>query len=105
MRIPGQLKGDDLAGLLPQFLPGPISVKEVQPGTPADQAGLRNGDAIQSVDGHPFHTVSSLLAYMQSGQGKAISLEVVRNGALLPLVAHPAKLDTGWKLGFAVASA
>ena len=103
MRIPGQLKGDDLAGLLPQFLPGPISVKEVQPGTPADQAGLRNGDAIQSVDGHPFHTVSSLLAYMQSGQGKAISLEVVRNGAVLPLVAHPAKLDTGWKLGFAVA--
>lgn len=103
MRIPGQLKGDDLAGMLPQFLPGPISVKEVQPGTPAEQAGLRNGDAIQSVDGHAFHTVSSLLAYMQAGQGKAISLEVVRNGTLLPLVAHPAKLDTGWKLGFAVA--
>ena len=102
LHAPGELTGSDLAGMLPQFMPGPISVHEVQPGTPADQAGLRGGDAIQSVDGHAFHSVSSLLAYMQAGQGKPISLVVVRNGATLPpMVAHPAKLDTGWKLGFA----
>ena len=47
------------------------------------QAGLRAGDAIQSVDGHPFHTVDTLLAYMQAGQGKPISLVVLRNGATL----------------------
>jgi regulator of sigma E protease len=102
LRVPSELKDGDLAGMLPQFMPGPISVKEVQPGTPADQAGLRAGDGIQSVDGFAFHTVSSLLAYMQAGKGKALSLVVVRNGVLLPMVAHPAKLDTGWKLGFAV---
>ena len=44
----------------------------MQPGTPADQAGLRAGDAIESVDGHAFHSVDSLLAYMQDGQGKPI---------------------------------
>jgi regulator of sigma E protease len=54
------------------------------------------------VDGYAFHTVTSLLAYMQAGKGKALSLVVVRNGQLLPMVAHPAKLDTGWKLGFVV---
>jgi regulator of sigma E protease len=102
--VPGELKGDDLAGMLPQFMPGPIAVHEVQPGTPAEQAGLRAGDAIQSVDGLPFHTVSSLLAYLQAGKGKAVSLVVLRNGAQLPMVAHPAKLDTGWKLGFAIAA-
>ena len=101
LRVPGELKTDDLAGILPQFTPGPIGVKEVQPGTPADQAGLRAGDAIQSVDDHPFHSVTTLLAYMQDGQGKPISLVIVRNGAVLPpIVAHPAKLDDGWKLGF-----
>jgi regulator of sigma E protease len=101
LHIPGELKADDLAGILPQFTSGPIGVQEVQPGMPAEQAGLRAGDAIQSVDGHPFHTVTTLLAYMQDGQGKPISLVVVRNGAALgPIVAHPAKLDTGWKLGF-----
>jgi regulator of sigma E protease len=102
LRVPAELKGEDLAGMLPQFTPGPISVKEVQPGTPADQAGLRAGDGIRSVDGYAFHTITSLRAYMQAGKGKAISLLVERNGALLPMVARPAKLDSGWKLGFAV---
>jgi regulator of sigma E protease len=101
IRVPGELNGDDLAGMLPQYMPGPIGVQEVEPGTPAAQSGLRAGDAIQSVDGHAFHTVTSLLAYMQAGQGKPISLVVVRKGATLgPIVARPAKLDAGWKLGF-----
>jgi len=101
MRVPGTLNGDDLSGLLPQYMPGPITIQSVMPGAPAAEAGLRQGDEILSVDGHPFHSVSSLLAYMQSGQGKPISLTVARNGAVLgPIQARPSKLDTGWKLGF-----
>jgi len=101
LHVPAELKGDDLAGMLPQYLPGPIGVEQVQSGTPAEQAGLRAGDAIQSVDGHAFHTVMGLLAYMQAGQGKPVSLVVMRNGSALQMVAHPAKLDaSGWKLGF-----
>jgi regulator of sigma E protease len=102
--VPGELKADDeagLAGMLPELTSGPIGVAKVQPGTPADQAGLRAGDGIQSVDGLPFHTVISLLAYMQTGQGKPISLAVVRNGVVLaPVVVHPAKLDSAYRLGF-----
>jgi len=105
LKVPAGAKGEEFdltdAGILPQYLPGPIGVHEVQPGTPAAQAGLQAGDAIESVDGHAFHTVTTLLAYMQAGQGKAIELEVLRNGATLHFEAHPAKLDTGWKLGFA----
>jgi len=102
LAVPAELKGDDVAGMLPQFMPGPIGVQEVMPDNPAAKAGLRAGDAILTVDGHPFHTVSTLLAYMQAGQGKPISLVVVRNGVTLaPLTATPAKLDTGYKLGFA----
>jgi regulator of sigma E protease len=101
LHVPSELNDEDLAGMLPQLLPGPIGVVKVEPETPAEQAGLRAGDAIQSVDGHPFHYVTSLLAYMQTGQGKPISLVILRNGAVLaPILAHPAKLDDGWKLGF-----
>jgi regulator of sigma E protease len=105
LHVPAAAKDDDFdlndEGLLPQMLAGPIGIKEVQSGTPAEQAGLRAGDAIQSVDGYPFHMVTSLLAYMQAGQGKPISLVILRNGvALPPIVAHPAKLEGGWKLGF-----
>lgn len=100
LRVPGKLTGDDVAGMLPQYLDGPIGVRVVQPGTPADKAGLRGGDAIVSVDGHAFHEVTSLLAYMQAGKGAPLTLLVRRDGRLLPLVAHPAVLDTGYKLGF-----
>jgi regulator of sigma E protease len=106
LRVPPAAKTDDFdlgdAGLLPQFLSGPIGVQEVMPNTPAERAGFRPGDAIQSVDGHSFHTVQTLLAYMQSGQGKPMSLVLVRNGVSLPpVVVSPVKLDAGWKLGFA----
>src|SRR5580698_1878832 len=107
MHLPPPPKGQDEfdisdLGAIPEFVPGPIGVKEVTAGWPAAQAGLHDGDKILSVDGHPFHTVQALLAYMQYGQGKALTLVVERNGVTLPpMVAHPGKLDAnGWKLGF-----
>lgn len=104
LHIPATAKDQDFdfsdEGILPQFLPGAIQVNEVEPETPAEEAGLRADDAIEAVDGIPFHYVGTLLAYMRVGQGKALSLTVLRNGQTLHLVAHPAKLDTDWKLGF-----
>jgi regulator of sigma E protease len=108
LRVPAFAKTDSFditdEGLLPQEFYGPIKVADVAPGLPAEQAGLRAGDAIEAVDGHPFHTVSSLLYYMQEGQGKPLNLTVLRNGQTLNLTGHPTKLDTGYKLGFTVAS-
>jgi regulator of sigma E protease len=92
----------DDVGIIPQFVPGPIGVQDVSPGLPAEQAGLRAGDAIQAVDGYQFHTVQALLAYMQANPGKPVTLTVLRGGAVQPpIVVHPVKLDsTGYKLGF-----
>jgi regulator of sigma E protease len=106
LHVPASAKSDTFslsdAGLSPQLSDGPIGVLRVQPGTPAEQAGLLDGDAIEAVDGHAFHSVSTLLDYMQAGAGKPLALTVLRKGATLQLVATPGKLDsTSWKLGFA----
>jgi regulator of sigma E protease len=105
LRVPASAKNESFdlsdAGILPQYLPGPVAVAQVQPGYPAEQAGLRAGDAIEAVDSHAFHSVSTLLAYMQWEKGKPLTLDVLRNGATLQIVATPAKIDTLWKLGFA----
>jgi regulator of sigma E protease len=100
LHVPAELKDADIAGMLPQYLDGPIGVDQVMPGAPAEKAGLQHGDAIQTVDGYPIHTVAALLAYLQAGEGKPVTLKVLRNGAQLTMVAHPAKLDTSWKMGF-----
>ncbi len=104
LRMPASAKSDTFelndAGILPQFMPGPIAVAEVQAGMPAARAGLRAGDGIETVDGHAFHSVNTLLFYMQSQQGKPMTLGVLRKGATVQLTATPEKLDT-WKLGFA----
>jgi len=104
LRVPASAKSDEFdltdAGISPQYLPGPIAVAEVQPGMPASDAGLRGGDAIEAVDGQAFHSVNTLLAYMQAGKGKPLTLTVLRNGANLQITATPTKLDTRWMLGF-----
>jgi regulator of sigma E protease len=88
-------------GLVPQVMRGPIAVQDVTAGTPAEKAGLRAGDKIVSVDGNQFHYVGTLLTYMKAYPGKTLTLDVLRNGQHLTLNATPAKLDSGWKLGFA----
>jgi regulator of sigma E protease len=101
---PGKGQDFDLldTGYYPQLIPDPIGVKEVVSGLPAAKAGLRSGDSIVAVDGHGFHSVQTLLAYMQKGEGKALTLTVVRNGVTLPpMVAEPTKYENAWKLGFA----
>lgn len=104
LQVPASAKTDSFdlsdAGISPQYLPGPIPVAQVQPGMPAEQAGLRDGDSIQAVDGHAFHSVNTLLAYMQAGKGKPLTLTVLRGGVTLGLVATPQKLDTRYMLGF-----
>jgi len=104
LQVPASAKSDTFdpseAGILPEFLLGPIAVAQVQPGMPAAQAGLQAGDQIESVDGHAFHTVNTLLAYMQTGQGKRMTLVVLRQGGTVTITAAPTKLDTAWKLGF-----
>ena len=83
-----------IPALQPQYLPGPIQVAQVQPGTPAEQAGLRAGDQIEAVDGHAFHSTNTLLAYMQWEQGKPMTLTLLRNGVTVQITATPAKSDT-----------
>jgi regulator of sigma E protease len=107
LRIPSSAKSANFdfsdTGISPQYREGPIGVAEIQPDTPAARAGLQAGDQIESVDGHAFHYVSTLLAYMQWAQGKPMTLEVLRNGATVEVHVTPTKLDTKWKLGFAAA--
>lgn len=73
-------------GLVPVEQESPIGVQGVNPSLPAAAAGLLPGDLVEAVDGHPFHSVQSLILYLTDGSGKPVTLGVVR-----PVAGKPAQ--------------
>ena len=61
-----------------------IVVDSVQPGTPADRAGLKPGDVIQSVNGQAVHSGDELVGIVSDTDiGKKLHVEYVREGKRL----------------------
>jgi serine protease Do len=57
-------------------------VSNVTPGSPADEAGLKAGDVVRSVDGKPVETSSDLSSRVAAlGPGTRVGLDVLRDGA------------------------
>ncbi|MFM7313915.1 MAG: trypsin-like peptidase domain-containing protein [Cyanobium sp.] len=72
--------------------PGALVVA-VQPGGPADRAGLRKGDVIVTVGGRPVASPAAVVqAVEQSGIGTPLPLSLQRNGEALTLTVVPADL-------------
>ena len=106
VHVPSSAKSQDFdlpdMGILPKTEPGPIQVTEVEPNTPAAASGLKAGDAIESVNGVPLHSVESFVAFLQADEGKPVTLVLLRGGKTLPpIIAHPTKMQDRWMLGFA----
>lgn len=87
-------------GLFLEYVKGPIGVDQTVPGSPADRAGLRAGDTILDIDGHVFHTLDPFADYLQTVQGRPVTLTVLRNGVRQPLTIHPILRDDRWQIGF-----
>jgi len=59
---------------------GRAMITAVQPGTPAETAGLKTGDVILSVGGRDAKNVVEASRYVRLNQGKTFDLEVRRDG-------------------------
>ena len=88
---------------MPAPLPAPLQerfgrasglrVGEVVPGGPADRAGLRAGDLLLSAAGTPVEKAQDLQRLMfDEAIGKPFAITVMRNGALVDVIAQPSEL-------------
>ena len=102
-------KGQDFEiesiGLLPRMQEGPLGVRDVMPGNPADRAGLKAGDLIVSINGQAVHSVAAVMALLQETQGKPVNLVVQRGNQTLNMTTTPIWGDDGtgrmgYRLGF-----
>ena len=70
-----------------------LRVAEVVPGGPASRAGLRPGDLLLSAAGKPVAAAQDLQRLMfAEAIGKPLAITVMRNGALVDVIAEPAEL-------------
>ena len=92
---PGQSRfeiGD--IGVLPNVHP---HLPTVNPGEPADRAGIKPGDVVLAVNGEPMTFRSQLRDAIVKHPGQPITITVLRNGQRLDIQAVPDKRgENGW---------
>lgn len=70
-----------------------LRVVEVVPGGPADRAGLRAGDLLLTAAGQPVAKAQDLQRLMfAEAIGRPLAITVMRNGALVDVIAEPSEL-------------
>jgi regulator of sigma E protease len=82
-----------------QFLApnGPFKVYRIEPGQPADKAGLKPEDKIIQVNQKPIHVFSDLQQVFSENKGKPITVKVLRDGKEVEL---KSALTPDGKFGF-----
>jgi regulator of sigma E protease len=93
------------AGWEPKQPNFPVTVLE--PGMPAEKAGVKLGDEIVSVDGQPISGIEAMIESLKHSKDKPIQIAVVRDGQPLTFTVRPVLSDsTGearYRVGFASA--
>jgi regulator of sigma E protease len=64
---------------------------QIAPGTPADRAGLREGDVIAAVNGNKIQYWEQFVQAVQGSNGQPISLDLERKGQIVHTVVTPKK--------------
>ncbi len=73
------------------YSPIPPTIGEVAIGTPADRAGLHDGDIVRAVDGQKIQYWDQFVDLVRSSGGKTLQLDVDRNGQHVALSVTPQK--------------
>jgi regulator of sigma E protease len=68
---------------------GPLTVTEIQAGSPAEQAELRAGDVILAADGTTFDVSRDLTAYVRSRAGEDVTLQIRRGSKTFDVSVTP----------------
>ena len=73
--------------------PFPPLVGTINPGSPAVAVGLKEGDVILSIDGQPLTAFRQLQDLVASSEGRALTLQVWRDGTVSDVVVSPRRQD------------
>ena len=84
------------AGIYPQFVP---RVTMVEGGSPAEQAGLKPGDELRSVDHRPVTGSREFISMIQARGGQVAQVGVVRDGQPMTIEVTPEGEEGAGRIG------
>ncbi|MBL8471016.1 MAG: RIP metalloprotease RseP [Rhodocyclaceae bacterium] len=97
-----ELERDPLGylGLMPFRPHVPAVVGRVEPGSAADQAGMRIGDQVLAIDGQQIADFGDLARIVSAAAGRSLQLEIARDGTKLGFAVTPREVeDRGRRIG------
>lgn len=68
-------------------------VRNVENNSPAQQAGIRDGDFIRSINGAPIRSWRGIDAAVDNSRGKPLAIDVERNGTQLAFTVTPKRIS------------
>lgn len=71
-----------LAGFSPAHS---LVIEEIEPGSPADSVGLRQGDEVIGVDNQPLYHILALNSYLSEKKDQTVVLTILRDGEELQI--------------------
>ncbi len=84
---------------------GEIQLSYLEPGYPAEKAGLKKGDIILSLNGQPIHSPTRFQDATRNSGGKPIEIEYQRGGRTYSVSVQPVESDLDgpkhWMIGVA----
>jgi regulator of sigma E protease len=84
---------------------GEVQLGAIEPGYPAEKAGLQKGDLLIAVNGQPIHSVLKFQEMTKNSGGRALDVEFSRSGQIQHSTVQPvySKLDgpARWMIGVA----
>jgi regulator of sigma E protease len=83
-------------GVMPVMHP---EIIETNQGEPAQQAGLRRGDVIITANGERDVSRERVIELIRANEGKPLTLEVLRDGQLVPITVTPHKNGNAVRIG------
>jgi regulator of sigma E protease len=72
----------------------PVVIGDLEPGMPAEKAGLKPGDKIIASDGKPVPSIQAMIDSLQQTKNKPLQLTVERGGKTLTVNVTPVLADT-----------
>ncbi|HUS20497.1 MAG TPA: RIP metalloprotease RseP [Aeromicrobium sp.] len=87
-------------GVAPVLYP---QIFEINPGEPAQQAGLQPGDLVLSANEEPNPEQKRIIQLIQGHESQPLTLEVERAGRRVPITVHPKKTDGVVRIGAKIA--